>query len=91
MSCLALPCKCEEFEKTTGKIKREMMTEAMKVRPSDVELPMEGSTLLQVDGRGHFEVMTLKFLRDAPPEPPKNPFAIFVGEKRRNEVGLILI
>ncbi|CAE7251331.1 HMGB2 [Symbiodinium sp. CCMP2592] len=48
----------KEFEKTTGKIKREMMTEAMKV-------------------------MTLKFLRDAPPEPPKNPFAIFVGEKRR--------
>ncbi|CAE6967578.1 HMGB2 [Symbiodinium sp. KB8] len=48
----------KEFEKTTVKIKREMMTEAMKV-------------------------MTLKFLRDAPPEPPKNPFAIFVGEKRR--------
>ena len=38
----------------------------------------------------HFEVMTLKFLRDAPPEPPKNPFAIFVGEKRWNQIGFFL-
>ena len=28
------------------------------------------------------EVMTLKFLNDAPKEPPKTAFAIFVGEKR---------
>ena len=42
MSCFAAPCKREEFEKTTVKIKREMMTEAMKVRRSDVESPMEG-------------------------------------------------
>ncbi|CAE6941301.1 Hmgb2 [Symbiodinium natans] len=46
----------KEFEKTTGKIKREMKNEAMKV-------------------------MALKYA--APPEPPKSPFAIFVGEKRR--------
>ena len=26
--------------------------------------------------------MTLKFLNDAPAEPPRNPFSIFVGEKR---------
>ncbi|CAE7618338.1 cka1 [Symbiodinium pilosum] len=50
--------KYKEFEKTTGKIKKELMTEAMKV-------------------------MTLKFLNDAPAEPPKSTFAIFVGEKRR--------
>jgi len=48
----------KEFTKTSGKIKREMLTEAMKV-------------------------MTLKFLNDAPKEPPKTAFAIFVGEKRQ--------
>ncbi|CAK8985915.1 unnamed protein product [Durusdinium trenchii] len=46
------------FEKQNGKIKRELMTEGMKV-------------------------MTLKFLSDAPAEPPKNAFAEYVGEKRR--------
>eukprot|EP00438_Fugacium_kawagutii_P032244 Skav200870 [mRNA] locus=scaffold3562:101031:105775:- [translate_table: standard] len=49
---------CTEFTKTSGKIKKEMLTEAMKV-------------------------MTLKFLNDAPKEPPKTAFAIYVGEKRR--------
>eukprot|EP00434_Breviolum_minutum_P017051 symbB.v1.2.015044.t1/scaffold1112.1/size147309/2 len=48
----------KEFTKTSGKIKREMLTEAMKV-------------------------MTLKFLNDAPKEPPKTAFAIYIGEKRR--------
>ncbi|CAJ1421952.1 unnamed protein product, partial [Effrenium voratum] len=51
----------KEFKKTEEKIKREMMTEAMKV-------------------------MTLKFLNDAPAEPPRNPFSIFVGEKRKASV-----
>merc|ERR1712039_643243 len=29
------------------------------------------------------KVMTIKFLNAAPPQPPKSPFAIYVGEKRQ--------
>mmetsp|Transcript_28899 Transcript_28899/g.46517 ORF Transcript_28899/g.46517 Transcript_28899/m.46517 type:complete len:1236 (-) Transcript_28899:183-3890(-) len=31
------------------------------------------------------KITTLKFLDDAPPAPPKSPFAVFVGEKRKAE------
>eukprot|EP00931_Biecheleriopsis_adriatica_P084991 TRINITY_DN5912_c0_g1_i1.p1 TRINITY_DN5912_c0_g1~~TRINITY_DN5912_c0_g1_i1.p1 ORF type:complete len:1229 (-),score=455.15 TRINITY_DN5912_c0_g1_i1:71-3757(-) len=48
----------KEYEKTEGKIKKELMTDGMKL-------------------------MTLKFLDDAPPQPPKTPFSVFVGEKRQ--------
>eukprot|EP00442_Polarella_glacialis_P052180 CAMPEP_0115150676 /NCGR_PEP_ID=MMETSP0227-20121206/65176_1 /TAXON_ID=89957 /ORGANISM="Polarella glacialis, Strain CCMP 1383" /LENGTH=1249 /DNA_ID=CAMNT_0002561077 /DNA_START=69 /DNA_END=3819 /DNA_ORIENTATION=+ len=31
------------------------------------------------------KVMTLKFLNDAPAQPPRSPFSIYLGEKRRAE------
>ena len=43
------------------------------------QLPFQNPKELSIDTA---QVMTLKFLNDAPAEPPKSTFAIFVGEKR---------